>query len=122
MMKVKRAIIGILYTVAFASAILACGTDNLSTNWWIVVRPLFVIFLISTALATILTYSNEIRRITYPGLVCISAWAYQKRLLMTKFARNANRLYKMNHYSFERLFDFVQVLFDEVYGYNGITH
>jgi len=120
-MKVKRAVIGILYAVAFASAIFACGTDNVSTNWWGIVKPLFITFIISITLATILHYSNEIRRITYPTLVCISAWAYQKKIILTKFARNANRLYKMNHCSFGRLFEYVQVLFDEVYNYEAVN-
>lgn len=110
----KNTIITILYTIAFTAAFLASGIRDVA-NWVEIAKPFFAVFAISIALALTISNFNKIRRITYPLLVCISAWGYKHKLFKSKFTRNTYRLYKWKNRSYKNLFEYVQNLFDLMY-------
>ena len=107
----KKVIASIFYIGAIFSAIIAAGVPNVS-NWWELSKPYYIIFVISLIIATSLTFTNQIRRVSYPILVCISAWAYKHKVLMTRFTRSTYRVYKVVHSSYSELYDYTQALFD----------
>lgn len=107
----KKIITYTSYTVSFTSVILASGIKQVA-NWWDIAKPYFLIWLLSTLLAVCITYFNQIRRVMYPAVVCISAWAYKHKIVMTNFTRSTHRVYKMNHSSYKDLFIYTQDIFD----------
>lgn len=107
----KKIISYILYGVSLAAILLASGTPQVA-NWWEIARPYFVVWFLATAIALCITYVDQIRRITYPLVVCISAWAYKHKILVTKFTRNTHRVYKLQNNSYRKLFMYTQDLFD----------
>ena len=115
-MKIIRIIKYALYIIAFSSILLASGIKDCA-DWWEIAKPFFAVFTISLTIALTMTYFNKIRRITYPALVCFSAWIYKHKIVMTKFTRNTYRVYKMRNSSFRDLFDYTQDLFDLMYNY-----
>ena len=107
----RKLIASILWITSIVSAIAFAGVPNV-INWWELAKPYFIICFISAILAFAVTFPNRIRKITYPALVCISAWAYKHRVLMTRFTKSTYRVYKANHSSYSELFDYTQALFD----------
>lgn len=107
----KKIVISTLYIISFTSILLASGIKQVA-NWWDIAKPYFAIWFISTLLAVCITYFNQIRRVMYPAIVCISAWLYKHKVLMTDFTRNTHRVYKMNHSSYKNLFNYTQDIFD----------
>lgn len=99
------------YITGIISAILTTGVDTTYTNN---LYKLVCTTVISFAIALTLTYLDNIRRITYPAMVCLCAWIYKHRIAMTKFTRNSFRLYKLNKHSYSQLYDYIQDLFDLV--------
>ena len=99
------------YITGITSAILTTGVDTTYTNN---LSKLVCTTVICFAIALTLTYLDKIRRITYPSLVCLCAWIYKHRIAMTKFTRNAFRIYKMTGHSYSKLYDYTQDLFDSV--------
>ena len=110
----KKIITYILYFISFSSILLASGIRDVS-NWWELAKPFFAVWFITCFLALTLSYSNQIRRVSYPSLVCLNAWLYKYRILHTNFARSTYRLYKHKGNSYSNLFDYVQELFDLMY-------
>lgn len=107
----KKYIATFFYIVGISSALLATAVDTSNIHN---LTRLFCIFLISWTIALTLTYLDKIRRITYPALVCICACIYKHRIAMTKFTRNAFRIYKITGHSYSKLYDYTQNLFDSV--------
>ena len=111
----RKIIAYILYFISFASIILASGITN-RADWWNIAKPFFAIWAITLIVALILSYPNRIRRVIYPAFVCVSSWAYKYRIVNTKFAKNTYLIYKLKGRSYTNLFDYVQDLFDLMYG------
>ena len=114
-MKIKKIITYMLVAISFTSIMLATGIKDV-TNWWDIAKPLFVVWLITLMIALLIANINQIRRVTYPTLVCVSSWAYKHGLVTTKFTQNTYRLYKWKNKSYSDLYDYVQDLFDAMYG------
>lgn len=110
----KKVITCILYIIGFSAYILASGIKDVA-NWLDIARPYFAIGTLCVAIALTLSNINNIRRVTYPLFVCMNAWFFKKKIIMTKFTRNTYRLYKVNNKSFKKLFIYVQDLFDLMY-------
>ena len=107
----KKIISGILYIVSLCSGILGSCIKDVA-NWWDIARPFYLIFAVTMLAALCLTYTNQIRRVSYPALVCACTWVYKHKILMIKFTRSAYMVYQANHCSYGRLFDYTQLLFD----------
>ena len=110
----KKIITYALYLIAFTSLFIASGIKDIP-NWWDIARPFFIVFTVSIVVASILTYINKIRRITYPMFVCVSAWVYQHRVIRNDFTKKTYKLYKWQNRSYQDLFDYVQDVFDVIY-------
>lgn len=110
-MKPSKIISYILYAVSIVSILLASGIRQVA-NWWDIARPFFAVWFICLVLALTITNINTIRRYTYPILVCISAWSFKHKVLMTKFTRNTHRVYRMQNSSYKKLFAYTQYMFD----------
>jgi hypothetical protein len=110
-MKIRQIVTYILSAVSFVSIYLASGIKQVA-NWWDIARPFFIVWLLSLTLALLISNWNFVRRITYPTIVCVSAWAYRHKILKTKFGRNTYKVYKTQGKSYRKLFDYTQVLFD----------
>lgn len=110
----KKIITYILYFISFSSIMLASGIKDVA-NWWELARPFFAVWFITCILALTLSYTNKIRRVSYPAFVCLNAWLFKYRIVNTEFARNTYRLYKYTGNSFDNLYDYVQELFDLMY-------
>ena len=115
LMKLKNIFTYILIGISFSSILLASGIKDVA-NWWEIARPFFAVWFITLTIALAIININQIRRITYPTLVCISSWAYKHKLIMTKFTKNTYKLYKWQKKSYKNLFTYVQDLFDMMYG------
>ena len=113
-MKVKRTISFILYVIAAMSVLLASGIHQVA-DWWNIAKPFFAVFFICIAIGLTITHFDIIRRYTYPVFVCMCAWAFKHKVLMTKFTRNTYRLYNWKNQSYSALFSYVQDLFDLLY-------
>ena len=111
---VRKILFGISCTTSIVSG-LAVSAIRDSANWWEFTKPYFIVWVISTILAVILYNINYIRRITYPTVVCISAWAYKHKIIKTKFTQSTYRVYKWKNRSYKQLFGFTQDLFDAMY-------
>lgn len=108
---IRKVIIYILYGVSITSILLASGAPQVA-NWWDIARPYFVVWFIATIVALGLSYIDQIRRVTYPAIVCFSAWAYNHKIILTKFTKNTYRVYKLQDKSYRKLFTYTQDLFD----------
>ena len=113
-MTFKKFFVGGLVAISVVSGFAVSGIPE-SSNWWEMTKPFFLVWIISTALAVIIPNFNQIRRIIYPAFVCISAWLYKYKIIMTKFTRDTYRVYKYNSKSFKKLFGYTQDLFDAMY-------
>lgn len=113
-MKIKTIISYILAAISFISIMLASGIKEVA-NWWDIAKPFFGVWFITLAIALTIANINQIRRVTYPALVCICSWTYKHKLITTKFTQNTYKLYKYTHRSYSELFDYVQDLFDVMY-------
>ena len=107
----KKIITYILGLTAITSMFLATGIKEVA-NWWDIAKPFFIVFIVCISIALIINNINYIRRITYPTLVCLSSWAYKHKVIKTKFTRRTYSVYKLNNYSYKKLFGFTQDLFD----------
>jgi len=108
----------IIFTVSCITAIvsgLAISAIRDSANWWEITKPFLAVWIISTILALTIYNINNIRRVTYPILVCISAWAYQHKIVVTKFTQSTYRVFKWKNKSYKQLFGYTQDLFDAMY-------
>lgn len=117
-MEVNNMIKKFIFTVSCITSIvsgLAVSAIRDSANWWELTKPYFIVWVISTILAVLIYNINYIRRVTYPVIVCISAWAYQHRIIVTRFTLSTYRVYKWKNRSYKQLFGYVQDLFDTVY-------
>ena len=113
-MTFKRFITGGLIGTSIISGLAVSGIKD-SADWWVITKPFFIVWAISTALAAIILNFNQIRRVIYPAFVCMSAWLYKYQIIMTKFTRDTYRVYKLNSKSFKKLFGYTQDLFDAMY-------
>jgi len=113
-MTIKNFVTGILASIAIISGLAVSGIPE-SVDWWINTKPFFCICLISIAVAFLINKFNYVRRIMYPILVCISAWSYKYRIVVTGFTKDTYRVYKLNNYSYKQLFGYTQDLFDAMY-------
>lgn len=111
----KKIITYTLLGVSLTSVYLASGVPDV-TNWLDIAKPFFIVGLSTLIAALTLIYINDIRRVTYPGLVCISSWLYKHKIIKTEFTKNTYRLYKWKNKSYKDLFEYVQGLFDMMYG------
>jgi len=107
----RKIITCILYGIALTSLILATGVKEVA-NWWEIAKPLLLVFVISAFLALTISNIDNIRRVTYPSFVCLCAYLYKNKIIMTRFTRNSYRLYKFKNRSYCDLYDYVQDLFD----------
>jgi Na+/alanine symporter len=112
--KIKRIITYVLVGISFTSIMLATGIKEVA-NWWDIAKPFFVVWFIALVVALLIANINQIRRVSYPTLVCISSWAYKHRVITTKFTQNTYKLYRWKNSSYEALYDYVQDLFDLMY-------
>lgn len=108
---IKKIITYTLYIVSGVSILLASGIKQVA-NWWDIAKPFFAVWFIALSIALILSNVSKIRRITYPVFVCLSAWSYKHKIIMTKFTRDTHRLYKFKNSSYRKLFEYTQNLFD----------
>lgn len=111
---IKRIIFAISCTTSVISG-LAVSAIRDSASWWEITKPFLAVWIISTILALTIYNINNIRRVTYPTIVCISAWAYQHKIIMTKFTQSTYRVFKWKNKSYKQLFGFTQDLFDAMY-------
>jgi len=112
--KLKAIITYILVGISLTSILLASGIKEVA-NWWDIAKPFFAVWFIALVIALLIANINQIRRVTYPTLVCVSSWLYKHRFLTTKFTQNTYRLYKWKNKSYSDLYDYVQDLFDLMY-------
>lgn len=113
-LKIKRIITYVLVGISFTSIMLATGIKDV-TNWWDIAKPFFIVWGITLVVALLIANINQIRRVTYPALVCVSSWAYEHRFVTTQFTHNTYKLYKWKNKSYSALYDYVQDLFDLMY-------
>jgi len=111
----KKIITCILLGISLTSAYLASGIPDVA-NWLDIAKPFFIISMATLLVALTLIYLNDIRRITYPGLVCVSSWLYKHKIIKTEFTKNTYLLYRWKNKSYRNLFEYVQNLFDVMYG------
>lgn len=111
---IKKYITGILVSIAIVSGLAVSGVPE-SADWWVIAKPFFCAWFISFSVALLINNFNYVRRVFYPAFVCLSAWLYKYRIIMTKFTRDTYRVYKMNSRSFRKLFGYTQDLFDTLY-------
>jgi hypothetical protein len=107
----------IVYTLGTISAIAGLAVSGIKecAEWWTYTKPFLLVWFVSLVLAVCIINFNYIRRIFYPAFVCLSAWAYKHRIVMTKFTRSTHRVYKMQNKSYKKLFTYTQDLFDMMY-------
>lgn len=108
----KKIITYILYIVSFTAFILASGIKEVA-NWVDIARPYFAIGFSTLALALILSNIDNIRRYTYPSIVCLWAWLYEHKILRSTFSKSTYIVYKRYGKSYSVLFDSVQDAFDQ---------
>lgn len=111
---IRKIFIGISCITSIIAGLAVSGIRE-STNWWELTKPYFAVWAISTILAIVLYNINYIRRITYPMVVCISAWAYKHKIIKTKFTQSTYKVYKWKNRSYKQLFGYTQDLFDAMY-------
>ena len=110
-MKMKKVISYILYIISLASILIASGIKDVK-DWWIIAKPFFAVWFICLAVALTISNINNIRRLTYPLIICFSAWLFNHKILITKFTLNTHRVYRMNNNSYKKLFEYTQNMFD----------
>lgn len=106
--KITSAIFGV---VGFGSGLLASSVKETS-DWFVYAKPFLIVFIICMAIALTLGFWNHIRRVTYPATVCIWAWLYKHKILITDFSRSTYLVYRKLGKSYERLYYTVQDAFD----------
>ena len=107
---IKKLCAGVALLVSIFSAIMFAGVPNVA-NWWNIAWPYFAVCFIAMATAMMLTFPNAIRQVLYSIFVCMCAWAYKHKIIRTKFAKSAYKIYKMNHSSYSELYAYTKVLF-----------
>lgn len=108
---IRKIITYTLAIVSIACIYLASGIRDVA-NWREIAKPFFIIWFITLAGSLILSNINNIRRFTYPAVVCLSAWSYKHKIMMTNFTRSTYRVYKAKNSSYSDLFNYTQTLFD----------
>jgi len=111
MTKTKKIITYILATVSLFSILLASGIKDIE-GWEEIARPYFLVWFISLTIALIIVNINYIRRFTYPAIICLLAWLYDKKIIHTKFSKSTYRVYKYYGKSYSKLFAVVKNAFD----------
>lgn len=108
----KKVISYILYAVGFTAFILASGIKDVA-NWLDIARPYFAVGSVALALALIISNVDNIRRFTYPMIVCIWAWLYEHKIWKTSFSKDTYLVYKQFGKSYSNLYYSVQDAFDK---------
>ena len=108
----KKIITYILYFVGFAAFILASGIRDVA-NWLDLARPYFAIGSVTLAIALVISNIDNIRRFTYPSVVCLWAWLYKHKIWMTSFSKDTYLVYKKLGKSYSNLYYSVQDAFDQ---------
>lgn len=109
---IKKIITGISFATAFFAAIIVSSVGEVD-NWWQISKPWVWVFIISSLVGVITYNITEIRRYTYPSLVCILAWMYEHKLIATNFSYRSHIIYR-KYNSYARLFQTTQNLYDAV--------
>lgn len=107
----KKIITYILYFVGFAAFVLASGIIGVA-NWLDIARPYFVVGSVALAIALVISNIDNIRRFTYPSVVCLWAWLYEHKIWKTSFSRDTYLVYKRFGKSYSNLYYSVQDAFD----------
>ena len=110
-MKITKTISYMLYAAGIIAFALASGARE-TLDWFAVAKPYFVAGAICIIVGLVIGNIYQIRRYTYPIFTCACAWAYKHKVTMTKFTRSAYRVYKYQHSSYKRLFNYTQGMFD----------
>lgn len=110
-MKIRNTF-GLLFgIVGLGSAVLGSQVKE-TTDWLIYAKPYIWVFIICMLISVLLVHWNQVRRVTYPAVICIWAWLYEHRILNSEFSRDTYRVYKHLGKSYSRLFNSVQTAFD----------
>lgn len=109
----KRFVISMSIIVSTVSAVAIASVGEVD-NWWQISSSWLVLFIVATSVGIITGNISEIRRYTYPAIICITAWAYEHNILVTKFARNSNIIFNKHNKDYHKLFQVVQDLYDAV--------
>ena len=108
----RKTIAYILYFVGFAAFILASGIRDVA-NWLDIARPYFAVGSVTLAIALVISNIDNIRRFTYPSVICLWAWLYEHKIIKTQFGKSTYIVYKRYGKSYSILFDTVQDAFDK---------
>lgn len=107
----RKTIAYILYFVGFAAFILASGIRDVA-NWLDIARPYFAVGSVTLAIALVISNIDNIRRFTYPSVVCLWAWLYEHKIWKTSFSKDTYLVYKSFGKSYSNLYYSVQDAFD----------
>ena len=110
---IRKFIVGISLSLTICSAMIIASVGEVD-NWWVLVKPWFTVFVISAVVGIISYNLTEIRRYTYPTLVCVLAWANEHHLARSNFAKQSNFIYRKHNRSYSKLYEITQYLYDRV--------
>lgn len=111
---IKKVVTIVLTITAIVTGLIASSVKEMP-EWWEITRPFFIIYMLSIFVAMTINNFNYIRRIIYPVFVCICAWAYQHKIVTTKFTQSTYKVFKWKNKSYKKLFGYTQDLFDAMY-------
>lgn len=83
-------------------------------NWWDITKPWAIAFFVFVAIYIVSNNIDEIRRYTYPVLVCILAWGYNHKIIYGKFAKMSYIMYQKYNSNYYKLYTKIQNLYDKV--------
>lgn len=109
---IKKIITGISFAVAFFAALVVSSVGEVD-NWWQISKPWVAVFFIFATVGVVAYNITEIRRYTYPSLVCLLAWMYEHKLIANNFSYRSHVIYR-KYNSYGKLFKTTQNLYDAV--------
>ena len=81
-------------------------------NWLSVAKPYMIICVVTMTIAIVLYNLDNIRRVTYPAIICAWAYLYEHKILTSDFAKHTYRVYTYFGKSYRLLYLKVQSAFD----------
>lgn len=120
MIQVRKLFSYISGAISLVAILLASGIKD-TANWETIAAPFFWIWALSLCASLILYNWNSIRRITYPTIICIWAWAYEHKILSSTFSKHTYQVYVKLNKSYTKLYLVVQNAFDQyLAAYSGV--
>lgn len=101
----------ILGMLSFVAVGFASGAKE-GLNWILAAKPYLIIWAITLVISVVLYNWENVRRVTYPAIICVWAYLYEHQILTSEFAEHTYRVYSYFGKSYKRLYLKVQGAFD----------